>query len=52
MRRQALSLTAKRIERLVSPTNGQLGEHKDGQTTGLLLLVQRFAEKDRPPSAS
>ena len=52
MRKQSLSLTAKRIERLISSKQGQLGEHKDGQTRGLLLQVQRFAEKDRPPSAS
>jgi integrase len=52
MRKQSLSLTAKRIEKLVSPTQGTLGEHKDGQTRGLLLMVQRFADKDRPPSAS
>lgn len=52
MRKRSLALTQKRIERLVSPNRGFIGEHKDGSERGLYLQVQRLAEKDRPPSAS
>lgn len=52
MRKSALAFTAKRIEKLVSPNQGTIGEHKDGSERGLYLVVQRLADKDRPPSAS
>lgn len=52
MRKSALAFTTKRIEKLISPGQGSLGEFKDGSETGLYLVVQRLRDKDRPPSAS
>ncbi|MGE3992938.1 phage integrase central domain-containing protein [Pseudorhodoplanes sp.] len=48
----ALALTARRVERLTSKTQGRIGWHKDGQTRGLLLQITRLADKDRPAAAN
>lgn len=48
----AQNLTVKRIERLTSAARGRLGRHRDAETRGLYLQVERLVEKDRPPAAS
>jgi integrase len=49
---KALTMTAKRIERLVSAKQGQLGHHRDAEVRGLYLQIVRLESKDRPAAAS
>lgn len=47
-----LTMTTKRIERLVSASQGQLGHHRDPEVRGLYLQVVRLEAKDRNAAAS
>ena len=49
---KVLTMTSKRIERLVSARQGQLGHHRDPEVRGLYLQVVRLERKDQPAAAS
>jgi integrase len=49
---KVLTMTSKRIERLISARQGQLGHHRDPSIPGLYLQVTRLEQKDQRAAAS